>query len=94
MHLYNHEALTTLMKTKIDVFTNFTFRIIKLVSQPFIRTKGSHFSKSLAISFAILEKPHMKTSVVTGKIMKTTVLYHTGMPFPLNNYATFFGFTL
>jgi hypothetical protein len=76
------------------MFTNFTFRIIKLVSQPFIHTKASHFSESLAIAFAILEKPPMKTLVVTGMIMKTTELYHTGMPLPPNNYATFFGYTL
>jgi hypothetical protein len=56
--------------------------------------KGSHFCESLVVAFAILEKPHMKTSVVTGKIMKTTELYHTGTPLPLNNYAAFFGFTL
>jgi hypothetical protein len=76
------------------VFTDFTFRIIKLVSQPFVHTKGSHFSERLAIAFAILEKPHTKMSVVTGKIIKTTELYHTGMLLPLNNYAAFFGFTL
>jgi hypothetical protein len=81
-------------KNKIDVFTNFTFKIIKLVSQPFVHTKGSHFSEILDIAFATLEKPHMKTSVVTGKIMKTVELYHTGIPLLLNNYATFFGFIL
>jgi hypothetical protein len=70
-------------KTIVDVFTNFTFRIIKLLSQPFVHTNH--------IDFAILEKPHTKTSAVTGKIMKTTELYHTRMPLPLNNYATFFG---
>jgi hypothetical protein len=77
-------------KTKIDVFTNFTFRIIKLVSQSFVHTKGSHFSECLPIDFALLEKPHTKTSVVTGKTMKTIELYHTGMTLPLNKYVTFF----
>jgi hypothetical protein len=57
-------------------------------------TKGSHFPKRLAIAFAILEKPHKKMSVVTGKIMKTTELYSTGMSLLLNNYAPFFGFVL
>jgi hypothetical protein len=43
MHLYIYGALATHEKTKTDVFTNFTFRIIKLVSQLFIHSKGSHF---------------------------------------------------
>jgi hypothetical protein len=88
------EHLPLSWKTGVDVFTNFTFRIIKLLSQQFIHAKESHFSVILAITFAVLEKTHMKMLVVSDKIMKTTELYHTGMPLPLNNYATFFGFTL
>jgi hypothetical protein len=88
------EHLSLSWKTRVDVFTKFTFRIIKLHSQPFVHIKELHFSISLAIAFAILVKPHTKTSVVTGKIMKTTELYHTRMPLPLNNFVTFFRFTL
>jgi hypothetical protein len=54
------EHLPLSWKTGVDVFTNFTFRIIKLLSQQFIHAKGSHFSVILAITFAVLEKTHMK----------------------------------
>jgi hypothetical protein len=93
MHLYIHEALATLMKNQNRCVYQLYFRDYQ-ISLTIIHPYKRISSKSLAIAFAVLEKPHMKTLVVIGKIMKTIELYHTGMPFPLNNYATFFGFTL
>jgi hypothetical protein len=75
------------------MFTNITFRIFKLVSQPFIQnTRKPLLLKPGQWPCNTKETPH-KTSVVTGKITKTTELYHTGCPLRVNKYAAFFGFT-